>query len=167
QKQGDAVGLMTFGGEQRWLAPLKGRSGLDRLLTGVYDLQPTETSPDYPLAAAALLQRLGKRAFVVLITNLRDEDDNALRAACDLISSRHLVMCASLREKSLDGARGEPVRNLQDALRYSATVHYMQQRREAIRRLGVRADRLVDITPERLSAALVDRYLDIKESGAL
>lgn len=167
QKQGDAVGLMTFGGETRWLAPVKGRAGLDRLLAGAYDVQPSEMAPDYSAAATALLNRLHKRAFVVLITNLRDEDDQALRAACELMSSRHLVMCASLREKVMDEARTAPVRNLSEALRYSATVHYMQQRRRAIERMGIRADRLIDVTPDRLSLALVDRYIDIKESGAL
>ena len=168
QKQGDAVGLMTFGGEStRWLAPLKGRTGLDRLLAGVYDLQPTERAPDFIQAASDLLNRLGKRAFVVIITNLRDEDDKALRAACELMSTRHLVMCASLREKVMDHARSSEVRTFSDALRYSATVHYLQQRRAAIKRLGIRADRLMDITPEQLSLALVNRYLDIKESGQL
>ncbi|MBC7452223.1 MAG: DUF58 domain-containing protein [Massilia sp.] len=168
QKQGDAVGLMTFGGEStRWLAPLKGRTGLDRLLAGVYDLQPTERAPDFTQAASELLDRLGKRAFVVIITNLRDEDDTALRAACELISTRHLVMCASLREKILDDARSSEVNTFADALRYSATVHYLQQRRAAIKRLGIRADRLMDITPAQLSLALVNRYLDIKESGQL
>jgi uncharacterized protein (DUF58 family) len=167
QKQGDAVGLMTFGGDMRWLAPAKGRTGLDRLLAGVYDLQPSDMAPDFTQAAGALLNRLSKRAFVVIITNLRDEDDTALRAACELLSSKHLVMCASLREKVLDDARLKPVDSLAGALRYSASVHYLQQRRAAIKRLGIRADRLIDITPEQLSMALVNRYLDIKESGQL
>ncbi|SHH04720.1 DUF58 domain-containing protein [Massilia sp. CF038] len=167
QKQGDAVGLMSFGGDTRWLAPAKGRNGLDRLLAGVYDLHPTEMAPDYTQAASDLLNRLSKRAFVVIITNLRDEDDTALRSACELISTKHLVMCASLREKVMDRARDTQVDSLADALRYSATVHYLQQRKEAIRRLGIRADRLIDITPERLSMTLVNRYLDIKESGQL
>ena len=167
QKQGDAVGLMTFGGESRWLPPLKGRVGLDRLLAGVYDLQPTDLAPDYLQAASMLLGRLSKRAFVVIITNLRDEDDAALRAASELMSSKHLVMCASLREKVMDQARDQEVTTLSEALRYSATVHYLQQRREAIRRLGIRAERLIDITPERLSLTLVNRYMDIKESGQL
>ena len=167
QKQGDAVGLMTFGGETRWLAPRKGRTGLDRLLAGAYDLQPSEMAPDYTRAAADLLGRLSKRAFVVVITNLRDEDDDALRAACELMSTRHLVMCASLREKVMDRVRAAPVADLPGALRYSATVHYLQQRRDAIKRLGIRADRLIDITPEKLSLALVNRYQDIKESGQL
>lgn len=167
QKQGDAVGLMTFGGAARWLAPAKGRTGLDRLLAGVYDLQPSDVAPDYMAAAASLLARLHKRAFVVIITNLRDEDDTDMRSACELMASRHLVMCASLREQVMDNARSEEVKTFADALRYSATVHYMQQRRTAIERLGIRSDRLIDITPAMLSAALVNRYLDIKESGQL
>ncbi len=167
QKQGDAVGLLTFGGATRWLAPAKGRTGLDRLLAGVYDLQPSDVAPDYMAAATTLLSRLGKRAFVVIITNLRDEDDTDMRQACELMSTRHLVMCASLREKVMDSARSTEVHTFADALRYSATVHYMQQRRTAIRRLGIRSERLIDITPEQLSATLVNRYLDIKESGQL
>ncbi|QYF93667.1 DUF58 domain-containing protein [Massilia sp. PAMC28688] len=167
QKQGDAVGLMTFGGASRWLPPVKGRVGLDRLLAGVYDLQPADMAPDYLQAASALLGRLSKRAFVVIITNLRDEDDTALRAASELMSTRHLVMCASLREKVMDQAREQDIAGFPDALRYSATVHYLQQRRDAIRRLGIRAERLIDITPEKLSMTLVNRYMSIKESGQL
>ena len=169
QKQGDAVGLMTFGGGAgaRWLAPHKGRTGLDRLLAGVYDLQPDETAPDYALAASDLLGRLRKRAFVVLITNLRDEDDQAVRSACDLLASRHLVLCASLRESALDRAAAAPVATLAEALRHSAAALYLQQREQAMARLGLRAGRLLDITPDRLGMALLARYQDIKDSGQL
>ncbi|MGZ3254758.1 MAG: DUF58 domain-containing protein, partial [Burkholderiaceae bacterium] len=167
QKQGDAIGLMTFGAEVRWIVPHKGRVGLDRLLANIYDLQATEVAPDYTEAASNLLNRLHKRAFVVLITNLRDEDDNALRTACELMSTKHLVMCASLREKALDAAIVAPVNQFGDALRSASAAHYMQQRQDAIKGLGIRANHLIDITPEKLSMALVNRYLDIKESGRL
>lgn len=167
QKQGDAIGLMSFGGESRWISPCKGRIGLDRLLSGIYDLQATEAAPDYAVAASALLNRLGKRAFVVLITNLRDEDDEAMRAACELLSARHLVMCASLREKSLDVAVAAPVERFADALRLSAAAHYLEQRQEAIRRLDIHLDHFIDIVPQKLSTALVNRYMDVKESGRL
>jgi uncharacterized protein (DUF58 family) len=167
QKQGDAVGLMSFGGTSRWLSPCKGRVGLDRLLAGIYDLQAAEVAPDYTDAASALLNKLGKRAFVVLITNLRDEDDQAMRTACELLSTKHLVMCASLREKSLDATIAAPVEHFADALRASAAAHYLQQRQDAIKRFGIRADQLIDIAPHMLSAALVNRYLDVKESGRL
>lgn len=167
QKQGDAIGLMNFGGNSRWLSPQKGRAGLDRLLSGIYDLYPQEVAPDYPQAASMLLSRLTKRAFVVLITNVRDEDDKALKSACNLLSTRHLVMCASLREKALDQALDAPVQQFSDALRVAASAHYLQLRQDAIKRLGIRASHLIDITPEHLSMTLVNRYWDIKESGQL
>lgn len=167
QKQGDAVGLMSFGGETRWLMPHKGRLGLDRMLAGVYDLQASEVAPDYTLAASALLNKLKKRAFVILITNLRDEDDQAMRSACELLATKHLVLCASLRERSLDNALSTPVLQFNEALRFAATSQYLQLRDAAIKRLGIRATQLIDIAPERLSASLVNRYLDVKESGAL
>ncbi|WP_028101427.1 DUF58 domain-containing protein [Pseudoduganella violaceinigra] len=166
-KQGDAIGLMSFGVDSRWLAPAKGRIGLDRMLAGVYDLQPGEAAPDYLRAANDLLNRLNRRAFIVLVTNVRDEDDLALRQAVDLLSSRHLVLCASLRERALDAASAAPVQGFDDALRLAASEHYLQQRQDAIRRLGLRAGHLVDVAPEQLAGALLNRYLDIKESGAL
>lgn len=167
QKQGDAVGLMTFGAESRWLSPQKGRVGLDRLLAGVYDLQPAEVAPDYALAAEALLGRLRKRAFVVLLTNLRDEDDQALAAAVRLLSRKHLVLCASLRESALDDALETPVASFGEALRLAATHDYLTQRTESSRRLGLRSGMLLDVTPNQLPAALVDRYHGIKDAGVL
>jgi uncharacterized protein (DUF58 family) len=167
QKQGDAVGLMSFGADSRWLAPHKGRAGFDRLLAGLYDLQPDETAPDYTQAAGALMRKLNKRAFVVLITNLRDEDDGAMRSACELLGTRHMVLCASLREQALDRAAAEDVLDFGSALRHAAVLHYLQQRRETLRRLGLRSAALVDVAPAQLSAALIERYLDIKESGQL
>jgi len=167
QRQGDAVGLMSFGVDQRWIAPAKGRTGLDRLLGGIYDLHAGEAAPDFVAAAAELSRRLRKRAFVVLVTNVRDEDDADLRAACALLSERHLVLCASLREQALDLAVAAPVEGFDDALRGAAAQHYLDQRREAIRRLGMREDRLVDVVPQALGTALVNRYMDVKESGRL
>ena len=167
QKQGDAVGLMAFGARHRWLAPHKGRAGMERLLAGVYDLEPSETAPDYPLAAAALMGHLRKRAFVVLITNVRDEDDQDLRAACELLASRHVVLCASLRESALDQAGAAPVRDFTGALRQAAAAHYQQQRRDAIGRLGLRPGHLIDVAPAQLSQALIARYRRIKDSGQL
>jgi uncharacterized protein (DUF58 family) len=168
QKQGDAVGLMSFGHDgPRWLSPHKGRAGFDRLLAGIYDLHPSEQAPDYAQAAGALLRKLSKRAFVVLITNLRDEDDLAMRSACELLGTRHMVLCASLREQALDAAVAAEVGDFPQALRQAAAVHYLQQRRDAISRLGLRASSLVDVAPVRLPGALLNRYLDIKESGQL
>ncbi|WP_374353478.1 DUF58 domain-containing protein [Chitinimonas sp.] len=167
QKQGDAVGLLSFGADVRWLAPQKGRVGLDRLIAGIYDLQASEYAPDHVEAAQLLLSHLKRRAFIVLITNLRDEDDVSMRTAYRLMSGKHLVLCANLRETALDAVQRAPVHSFQDAIRLAATSHYLNQRQDAIRQLGMPVGALVDVTPPQLAAALTDRYLAIKESGAL
>lgn len=78
-RQGDAVGVQSFGGEQRQLAPRSGPGRLTALINAVYDLQPTIDPPDYAEAAQLILKRQRKRALIVLLTNLRDEDQAELR----------------------------------------------------------------------------------------
>ena len=74
-RQGDAVGLMTMSGQHLWLAPRKSQAMVSHILNQVYGLQPGLLTSDYYQAAVALSTRLKKRALVVLISNLRDEDD--------------------------------------------------------------------------------------------
>ncbi len=38
-REGDAVGLLTFGSEARWMPPRKGRAALDDLMERLYDLE--------------------------------------------------------------------------------------------------------------------------------
>lgn len=167
QKQGDAVGLLAFGTRPRWIPPKKGRLGIDRLVAGVYDLQPTDAAPDYLEAAQDLLGRLHRRAFVILATNLRDEDDDNLLSALSLLRKRHLVMCANLQETALSQAIQAKVRDFPSALRLCGTEEYLEHRRDALNRLGLDRRTLVDAVPQNLAALLVDRYLDLKESGVL
>ncbi len=111
---------------------------------------------------------LGHEAQEVdLLTNLRDEDDQALSAAIRLLSRKHLVLCASLRESVLDTTLDIPVTHFNQALRLAATHDYLAQRSESSRRLGLRSGMLLDVAPEQLPTALVDRYHGIKDAGVL
>lgn len=166
-RQGDAVGMATLGGVSRLVPPKKSLAAIDRLTEQVYDLQPTGASPDFHAAAVELTRHLRKRALVVLITNLRDEDDDTLLPALALLRQRHLVMVASLRERILDAALLRPVDALADALTHTATAEYLDQRREAFRRLEQQRVIAVDVEPPDLPLALVNKYIDLKRSGRL
>jgi uncharacterized protein (DUF58 family) len=166
-RQGDAVGLMTMGGVERWLPPRKSRSMLNTLLAASYGLQPTHASPDFQAAAISLATRLGKRAMVVWLSNLRDEDDEELAAAIGLLRRRHLVVLASLREPVLDAALRAPVSGLDDALTHAATAEYLEQRRRAFARMRQRGVPCIDVEPAALPLALVNHYVELKRSGRL
>jgi len=166
-RQGDAVGLGTFGGAGRWLRPVKGSARIDHLFNLLYDLQPTTAIPDYAAAASALLARQKKRALVVIVTNLRDEDSHQLLPAVRLLQRRHLVLVASLREQALDAATEAPVRHFDDALRVAAAHDYRRARRRAVEALQAGGALCLDVTPDRLSVDLVNQYLAIKTAGRL
>ncbi len=166
-RQGDAFGLMTFAGERRWLAPRKGVAHLNALLNAVYDLETGPRVADYGVAARDLALRVRKRSLVVLISNLRDEDAEELNGSLRLLSRRHLVLLASLKEGVLDAALQKPVERLEDALRVSAVHLYLEQRQRTLRRLNRSGALLLESEAADLPVALVNRYLDVKSAGVL
>ncbi|MCB0082482.1 MAG: DUF58 domain-containing protein, partial [Caldilineaceae bacterium] len=166
-RQGDAVGFITFGGQQRYFAPQKGHQAVNKILNKVYDLEATGHTADYAAVARELLIRQRKRSLVVVLTNIRDEDQDELSTMLALLRTRHLVLLANLREEILDRISNKPVQSFQQALRYAATEEYQTHRKQAhalITRLGALT---LDVTAGQLPITLVNRYLDIKRSGML
>ncbi|MEX5594101.1 DUF58 domain-containing protein [Pseudomonas orientalis] len=165
-RQGDAVGLCTFAGDQpRYLAPAKGSSQLNVLLNAVYDLHSTRKTADYEAAASQFLARQKRRALVIVVTNLRDEDDEALVSAIKRIARHHRVLIASLREEVLDQLRQAPVQTLPEALAYSGAIDYLNRRNQLHDRLDAHGLPVLDSLPSALGAALVTRYLRWKKAG--
>ena len=166
-RQGDAVGLLTMNGPPRFLAPSKSSAAINRILAAVYDLQPGPMAQDYYSAAVQLAQRLRKRALIVIISNLRDEDDDTLAPALRLLQRRHLIVLASLRERVVDDTLLAPVGTFNDALTRAAAAEYRLARDAAFKRLRHEHVVCLDIEPRRLAIALVNQYLEIKRSGRL
>lgn len=167
-RQGDAVGLMTFAGDQpRHLPPGKGSAQLSVLLNGVYDLDSSQRAADYTAAVQAVLTRQRRRALVVIITNLRDEDDEDLVAAVKRLGRQHRVLVASLREEVLDRLRQAPVEGYEEALAYCGTVEYLNARAGLHEKLIAHGVPVLDARPSQLGPELVSRYLGWKKAGAL
>ncbi|WP_434766524.1 DUF58 domain-containing protein [Pseudomonas triticicola] len=166
-RQGDAVGLSTFAVDPpRHVTPVKGSGQLNVLINAVYDLEPTQRPADYQAAASQLLARQKRRALVVLVTNVRDDDDQLL-GAVKRLSATHRVLVASLREDALDTLRQAPVQTLPEALAYCGTVNYLNERAELHERLSAHGVPVVDVRPAELGAELVTHYLSWKKSFAL
>jgi uncharacterized protein (DUF58 family) len=166
-RQGDAVGFLAMADDPRWFAPRKSAATVSLILNRLYDLHPTLKTTDYYSAALELMKRLRKRALVVILSNLRDEDDDTLAPALRLLQSRHLVLFASLREAILSRALAARVDNFDRALTHAATAEYLQRRELAFRRLERGGAACLDVEPAELPIALVNRYIDIKRSGRL
>ncbi|MDY6991075.1 MAG: DUF58 domain-containing protein [Pseudomonadota bacterium] len=166
-RQGDALGLLTFSGEHRWLAPSKGCATVQLILKTLYDLQPSTRTSDYLTAAQQLIRYQRKRALIVLISNLRDEDSDELLPALRLLQQKHLVLLASLQEQILNTVLAQPVHTFDAALRHAALDNYLAQRRHTHKMLRAQGIFCLDTPPEHLPIMMVNRYLDIKRSGRL
>ncbi len=167
-RQGDAVGLATFGDARpRVLPPRKSLATLQAMMNAVYDLQPSLQVPDYLLAGEALSQRLHKRALVILVTNLRDEDDDTLLPAVEQLRRRHAVSIASLREAVLDELLEAPVSDFDAALTRAAGLEYLQTRRRQVALLRHRGVEVLDVSARELPVALINHYWARKRAGAL
>ncbi|MCP3918540.1 MAG: DUF58 domain-containing protein [bacterium] len=166
-RQGDAVGVLGFGGSERWLAPVRGAGGMTKVLNGIYDLQPTTAPSDYLEAARRTMMLQRRRALVVLLTNLRAEDAPELDPALRTLRRRHLVIVASLRERAIDRMRTSPVADLEEALNASAADLYVEGRQRVIERLRAQHVSALDVTAQQLPVALANRYFDAKGAGVL
>jgi uncharacterized protein (DUF58 family) len=166
-RQGDAVGVLTMSGEPRYLAPRKSIAAIHAILNRVYDLEPTPLTSDYHLAAQEVMRRLSRRSLVVILTNLRDEDDDAMLPALRLLRTRHLVVLASLREAILSRALSTRITSFDRAVTHAATADYLRLRERAFQRLSGTGAICLDVEPQRLAITLVNRYLEMKRSGRL
>jgi len=166
-RQGDAVGFMSFSGKERWLNPVKGPSAIGILLNQLYDLQSTSQNSDFLQVAESFAQRHQKRSMVVIISNIRKEDNDDLIRATRMLSKRHVVMVASLRENLLDKNIATPVNNFDEALRYAGTQQFAAERSFTLQQLTAEGAMMVDSSPQHLHEKLVSKYFHMKRSHRL
>jgi uncharacterized protein (DUF58 family) len=166
-RQGDNVGVMSFGESDRWIPPLKGVDRIKHLLNGVYDLHAGQCAPDYASAAEKLSLLQSKRSLVILVTNSRDEDVDELMLAVNLLKRRHLVMVANIRELVIDQLAQTPVEDFDQALSYAGVQQYLESRAEVQRKLQAAGVYSLDCTAPELAVRVANSYLEIKRAGVL
>jgi len=145
----------------------RGVSAMQPLLHASFDLQPAAIATDYLAAATELSLRQRRRALLILVSNLRDEDIEDVLASVRVLQRRHVVVVASLRERALDEVLDTPVDTLKDAIRAGATARYLAQRNAAHAALRQHHVSVLDVTAEQLPGALVEHYLAVKRAGLL
>jgi uncharacterized protein (DUF58 family) len=169
-REGDEVGVMTFGnpdGQARRFAPRKGQSTLNALMNSLYDLEPSATYSDYGAAANEVLRTHPRRALVIMLTNFRDEDADELQPALRLLRQRHLTLVASLRERVLGQIAEQPLDPPRRGVEVAAAHLFAQSRRDAFARVVGNDALSIDVEPAQLAAALVNRYHAVKRAGLL
>ena len=166
-RQGDQVAVKSFGGSDRWLPPVKGSHAMPVLLNHLYDYQTTPAPSDFSGAVEQLMARQRRRSLVILLTNLRGEDGKEMVPALQVLKSRHLVLLASMRERTVEDSISDPVESFSSALKFLAADRYVQERREILATLGALGILTLDSTAQEFAVALANCYFDIKAAGRI
>lgn len=165
----DSVGLLAFGREvQSFVPPRKGHGQVSRLLDQMVPLQPELEEPNYAAAFAALGQRARKRSLVVLFTDLVDaQASQRLLAHVAAIRSRHLPLLVTLRDADVEKLTETAPHEIEDAYRRGVATQLLDERETALARLRSRGILVVDVPPGKLTVAVVNEYLRLKQTGKL
>ncbi len=164
-RQGDSVGLMSFAGHSRWVPPIKGRFQISHLLDQIYDLHSSPATSDYLEVAQQLLARQPRRSLIVFISSLEPQDREDLTQAARLLSQRHLVMIASMRQQALTDTLAAEVVSLDDALRYCGVTHHLQQQAAMFAELRSNNVIVADTPPAYMHSTLISEYMALKRGG--
>jgi uncharacterized protein (DUF58 family) len=164
-RQGDSVGLLSFAGQSRWVAPIKGRFQISRLLDQIYDLDSSPTTSDYLEVAQQLMTLQPRRSLVILISSLEPQDRDELASAARLLSRHHLVMVASMRQQVLTDTLTAEVVSIDDALRYCGVSRHLQAQAAMYAQLRGNNIIVADTPPAYMHSTLINEYMALKRSG--
>ncbi|MDA7617561.1 DUF58 domain-containing protein, partial [Akkermansiaceae bacterium] len=162
-RQGDQVGILSFGGTDRWLPPVKGASSMTTVLNHLYDYETSPFPSDFSEAAERLLKHQQRRSMVVVMTNLRGEDSDELREPLKKLRQKHVVVLASLRESGIGEMMDKDLMSFEDALGYFAAHDYAAERQDVLTTLKADGVVTLDETAQQFPIALANTYLDTRQ----
>ena len=167
---GDRVGLIVFDDQIRaYVAPIAGVAATRAIRDALIAVEPTLAEPDYSSAFATLARRQRSRALIVFFTDVIDS-----RASRSVIANtaagarRHLPLVVALRSDALfEAAVPAPAAEADSLYRSAAAEELVLARGEALQAMRRAGAAVVDVSPGTATAAVVNRYLEIKARGAL
>ena len=142
------------------------RQGINQLLDQLYTLQSSTQSTDFLEAAELLMARRAKRALVILISNVQPEDSDDLRKALKVLSRRHAVMLANLKEQALVSHQQRKIENFDDALYHATATEILQGQAHCLDLARQYNTWVVDSLPRHMHRALSERYVALKRAGS-
>jgi uncharacterized protein (DUF58 family) len=169
QSQGDRVGLMTFSDRVLdYVGPKRGSRQISLFSQVLYDVGAEYTEPDFASAFGYLGRRAGRRSLIVVLTDVLDpESSRELVSHALRLGRRHLVLVVAMADPDLLAARDRPVDRASRAYEWAAAEELLAARRESFETLQRGGALALDVPADRLSPAVVERYLELKERGLL
>ncbi len=165
----DNVGVMVLGDEiMHYVTPQRGKRGLRQVLDVLAVAQSRLVEPDYPSAFRYLAIRNRKRALTIFFTDVIDRTaSEALVVHVGSLRPRHLPLVVTLRNPELDRVAESRPTSVSDAYRKAAAEELLAARDGALAQMRRAGAIVLDVNPDKASATVVEKYLELKRMGRI
>ncbi|MDT7604826.1 MAG: hypothetical protein QOF61_2823 [Acidobacteriota bacterium] len=169
QRGGDNAGIAVFGRRVRaYVPPARGHEQIEAVLEALHAVEPDLIEPSYTRAFEYIAANCKRRALVVVLTDLVDEEGSReLLASLKLLRPRHLPLVATIGDRDLRAAVRDSPQDLRDLFTQSVAEEIMLQREAALRLVERQGGLALDVTAATLAPALLETYIRVKERGLL
>jgi len=167
--RGDRVGLLTFADTVTgYWEPDRGRRQFLVLLEALYKVQPQQVESDYLKAGAFLSTRRSKRSLVALFTDIIDRQQaSAMVRGFGRLAPRHLPMAVTMADNEVLLMAGRTPSDPQQMYESVVARTLLDDRAEALEALRRRGALTIDVPADKLTLAVVNKYLEVKARGRL
>ena len=166
---GDRVALLAYGRRpQQRVGPGRGVGHLRLLMESMAQVRGEAFEADHLLAAESMMSQQGRRSLVVWLTDLAETAATPEVIECAAkMSSRHLVLLGVIGQPELRRLIAAEPASAKEMYRYTAALEVVQRRELLLRRLRQQGALTLEVDASRMSTALVNRYLEVKERSLL
>jgi uncharacterized protein (DUF58 family) len=166
---GDNAGIVVFGRRiKSYLPPKRGGEHMDAALEALYAVEPEMIEPSYARAFEFIAANCKRRALVVVLTDLVDEEGSReLLTSLKLLRPRHLPLVVTIGDRDLKEVVRHTPANTRDLFTQSVAEEIIHQREAALRRVESQGGLALDVTAAALAPTLLEKYLQVKERGLL
>jgi uncharacterized protein (DUF58 family) len=162
---GDRVGLLVYGQHvQQRILPGRGPVHLRTMVEALATVRAEASEADHLRATAALNRWQPRRALILWITDLAETAmrPEVIDGAMQLLK-RHVLLFVAMAQPDVEAiAKGRP-KNVEQMFRAAAAQELAMRRQVLLARLREQGALTLDLDPDKLTSAVLNQYLRVKE----
>jgi len=162
---GDRVGLLVYGQHvQQRVLPARGPAHLRMIVEALAQARAEASEADHLRATATLNRWQPRRALILWITDLAETAmrPEVIDGATQLLR-RHVLLFVAMAQPDVEAiAKGRP-KDVEQMFRAAAAQELVTRRELLLARLREQGALTFDLDPDKLTSAVLNQYLRVKE----
>ena len=162
---GDRVGLLVYGQNvQQRVLPGRGAAHLRQIVEALAQAHGEASEADHLRATAVLNRYQPRRSLILWITDLAETAmrPEVVDGALQLLH-RHVLLFVAMAQPDVEAIAAARPKNIEQMFRASAAQELTGRRELLLARLREQGALTLDLNPEKLTAAVLNQYLMVKE----